>query len=55
MQTFLILVIIVFTFCASIGLLIYDKDVNMEELAVTDDISDVFEEDKKDNFDDEII
>lgn len=52
MQTFLILLVIVFTFCVSIGLMIYDKDI--VDPTVTDDVSEIFDTDE-DNLDDEII
>ena len=51
MHTFLILLVIVFTFCGSIGLMIYDKDIDP---SVTDDVSSIFD-DTKDDIDDEII
>jgi len=43
MQTFFILLVIVFSFCISIGLMIYDKDDVIEN---KDDVSKLFDEDE---------
>ena len=43
MQTVFILIIIVFTFCVSIGLMIYDKNI------INDELSEIFDDDVNDN------
>ena len=51
MQTVFILIIIVFTFCVSIGLMIYDKDNNSidKENIINDELSAIFDDDVNDN------
>ena len=60
MQTFFILLVIVFTFCISIGLMIYDKDSNgsdnSNEDKITDEVEKIFDDinEKEDEEEEEI-